>query len=107
MIEKKFRVVRCPSCLYFQVTGASKSLKCLKCNKSKVLSYLKIYFYSGSAKECQLVLAELKKQEYETRENNHGDFFSYDNSKNSLSSNFEDKVASSEEIDDLLSLDFK
>ncbi len=104
MIAKKFRVVKCPVCVLFQVTGSSKSLKCLRCGKSKVISSLKIYFKSESAKECQLVLAELKKREFSESENNHDDFFSYDNSKNSESIKNKD-ITSFEEIDDLF--DFK
>ena len=90
MVVKMFRVVRCPSCMYFQVSGSAKSLKCLRCSKSKVLSSLKIFYKDGSAKNCQLVLAQLKKEEFETRENSHDDFFSYSNSKNSLVSNSDD-----------------
>ena len=68
MIVKIFRVVKCPSCFLFQVTGASKSLKCLRCNKTKVISSLKIFYKSGLAKECQLALSELKKKEFENKE---------------------------------------
>jgi hypothetical protein len=83
-MDKLFRVVKCPSCFLFQVSGSSKSLKCLGCSKSKVLSYLKIYFKSVSAKDCQIVLAELKKKEFEEKENNHDDFFSYNSSSKEL-----------------------
>jgi hypothetical protein len=83
-MDKLFRVVKCPSCLLFQVSGSSKSLKCLSCSKSKVLSYLKIYYKSDSARDCQVVLAELKRREFEQRENNHDDFFSYDYSSKVL-----------------------
>lgn len=91
-----FRVVRCSNCLLFQVTGASKALRCLRCSKSKVISSLKIYFRSESAKDCQLVLAKLKEDEFMAKDENHDDFFSYNNSRNS-----------SEKNDDLLNLDFK
>jgi hypothetical protein len=104
MLMKKFRVVKCPSCYLFQVTGSSKSLKCLRCGKSKVISSLKIYFKSESAKECQLALAELKKRDFSEKEENHDDFFSYDNSKNSSEKSFE---LSSDELDDFLDADFK
>ena len=111
MLMKFFRVVKCPSCVLFQVTGSTKSLRCLRCNKSKVISSLKIYFKSESAKECQIVLAELKKREFSEREENHDDFFSYNNSSvsnsNSDKNSSNDCVASSEEIDDLFDLDFK
>jgi hypothetical protein len=106
MLLKKFRVVKCLSCYLFQVTGSSKSLKCLRCGKTKVISSLKIYFKSESAKECQLVLAELKKREFSEKEENHDDFFSYDNSKNS-SLNKKNKscdVVSSEELDELFDI---
>jgi hypothetical protein len=83
-MDKLFRVVKCPSCFLFQVSGSSKSLKCLGCSKSKVLSYLKIYFKSNSAKDCQVVLAELKKREFEEKENNYDDFFSYNSSSKDL-----------------------
>ena len=59
---RRYKVVRCPNCSFFQVTGASSSLKCLKCGKSKVISYLKIYFQSDDAKECALKLQEFKKE---------------------------------------------
>ena len=105
MLVKIFRVIKCPNCFLFQVSGSSKSLKCLKCNKSKVLSSLKIFYKSESAKNCQLVLAELKKNEFEEKENNYDNFFSYDNSKNSDLDKSE--IVSSDELDDFLSGDFK
>lgn len=75
-----YKVVRCPNCRLLQVTGASKSLKCQKCNKSRVFSNLKIYYKSEHPKKCQLVIAEFKKQFFEANEENYDDFFSYNNS---------------------------
>lgn len=69
-----YRVVRCPNCAHFQVTGASKSLKCLKCNKSKVISYLKIYFKSYDPKECQIILSKLKEEEFNQKNKYSDDF---------------------------------
>jgi len=69
-----FRVVKCPSCGYFQVTGAAKSLKCLKCSKTKVIPYLKVYFKSYDAKECQAMLAKFKEDEFKQKGKFSDDF---------------------------------
>lgn len=84
MIERKYKIIKCPNCYLLQVTGASKSLKCLRCNKSRVISNLKVFFKSYSAKECQLVLGDIKKREFEECEGNHDDFFSYLNKSDDL-----------------------
>ena len=76
----RYKVVRCTNCAYFQVTGSSSSLKCLKCSKSKSLKLLKIYFSSDDAKECTLVLQELKRKQAEKLERPEG-FFTYSNYK--------------------------
>lgn len=62
-MNKIFRVVKCPNCGFFQVTGASKSLKCQKCSKSKVISYLKIYYKSDDARLAANALEKLKEKE--------------------------------------------
>ena len=72
-----FKVVKCSNCGLFQVSGATKSLKCLKCGRTRVLSSLKVYFRSADARECQQVLAGLKEEEFMGKEGAHDDFFNY------------------------------
>ena len=58
-----YRIVKCPNCAFFQVTGSQSSLKCQKCGKSKVISYLKIYYKTNNNSEAAKVLAKLKEEE--------------------------------------------
>ena len=62
-----YRVVKCPHCAFFQVTGDSKSLKCQRCSKSKVISYLKIYYQSEDSMAAGKALAKLKEEEHKSK----------------------------------------
>jgi len=42
------------------MSSAQKNLKCIKCNKSKSISYLKIYYSCENPSLCSKVLKELK-----------------------------------------------
>ena len=69
-----FRIVRCPNCALFQVTGAKTSLKCLKCGKSKTLSHLKIYYKTNNNSEAAKVLAKLKEDSARSKNKYSEDF---------------------------------
>ena len=56
----KYKILRCPNCSTLQMSSAKKNLKCIKCNKSKTLSYLKIYYSSENPNLCSKILQELK-----------------------------------------------
>lgn len=57
-----YKVVRCPNCGFFQVTSSKTSLKCQKCNKSRVLSKVKIFYQDADARMCARVLIKVKEQ---------------------------------------------
>ncbi|MCA9459743.1 MAG: hypothetical protein KC550_04310, partial [Nanoarchaeota archaeon] len=57
-----YRVIKCPNCKYLQLSSALKTFKCVKCQKSKDVNRVKVYFESRTPQEAVQVLQELKKQ---------------------------------------------
>lgn len=58
-----YKLVRCSNCGLFQVTTSEKSLKCQKCQKSKVLPSLKIFYRTEDGRDAARKLSELKEEE--------------------------------------------
>jgi hypothetical protein len=77
-----YRLVRCSNCGLFQVTTSQKALKCQKCNKSKVLSSLKIFYTTQDGRDAAKKLSILKEEEAIKKEKISIEFSSYDNTKN-------------------------
>lgn len=57
-----YRVIKCPNCKYLQLSSALKTFKCVRCQKSKDISKVKIYFESRTPQEATQVLQKLKKE---------------------------------------------
>jgi hypothetical protein len=77
-----YKLVRCSNCGLFQVTTSKKALKCQKCNKSKVLSSLKIFYTTENGQDAAKKLSMLKEEEAIKKEKFTIEFSSYDNTKN-------------------------
>ncbi len=58
-----YKLVRCSQCGLFQVTTSQKTLKCLKCSKSKQLSLLKIFYSTENGQDAAKMLSKLKEEE--------------------------------------------
>lgn len=56
----QYKIVRCPNCATWQMTTSKKTLKCIKCGKTKVLTSLKIFYHSENPQMTTKVLQELK-----------------------------------------------
>lgn len=59
---KRYKIVRCPNCTTFQITSSDKTLKCVKCSKTKVLSKLRILYSDDNPQFATKVLQEIKLQ---------------------------------------------
>lgn len=71
-------VIRCPQCQEFQMSTASKIVKCIKCQKSTPKEKMKIFFQSDSPQACSEVVKRLKEEHYKVYGNyGEDDFFTY------------------------------
>ena len=72
MINRVYRVVRCPYCKTYQLTSAQKSFGCVSCGKSKSITKMRILFQSENPTISINVLKEIKKEDFRMRSKNDG-----------------------------------
>ena len=60
-LRKSFKVVKCPRCGFFQLTTASKSVRCFSCGHAWQLDNDSILFSSFDSEEARRFLIKLKR----------------------------------------------
>lgn len=70
-----YKVVRCLKCSTFQLSTANKVFKCVKCNKSRQINRMKIFYENISPQLSNKVLQEIKKEDFKLKNESIDDDF--------------------------------
>ena len=66
-----FKVVKCPNCYLFSVSGASRTFKCQRCKKTRTFNNLRIFYKSTDPRNASEFLRKLKENNAKSK----GEYF--------------------------------